>query len=332
MLKGCVLPGIAFLLLSSVLPAVASDTSSCSLRDARATGGNIIYVLCAEGTVMSSNDAGAKWTLHQTNATERLRAMAFIDQNRGVVVGDNGLMLATDDGGKTWQVRKTNTTEALRSVTFVGESGWVAGYSGLILHSDDGGKTWSPQNSNTTLSLENVFFVDAQHGWAVGWVGTIVRTDDGGKTWEAIKSDAANWELSSIFFRDPQNGWAVGFQGQILRSKDGGKTWTALKSPMNGWLTCIRFDSDNRGWITSDDNLLVSKDGGETWERVMVEDRLYLTKLARINGGLWAIGPYRVLKQTGDGLKWDPVENVVPSLTDVIPTEAADGAIKQPQK
>jgi photosystem II stability/assembly factor-like uncharacterized protein len=297
--------------LMGVSLAGAQD-ASCHFRDGAAPTASVAYVLCEPGTVMVTTDSGATWTVRDTGAKRRLRAIAFTDVNRGFVVGDGGSLLATEDGGKTWQAGQTGTTESLTDIEFAGQSGWMSGYTGVLLHSGDGGRTWARQTSGTSQSLENIFFLDAERGWAVGWAGTILRTANGGQTWEQIRSPAASWSLSSVYFRDAKNGWAVGFAGQILRTRDGGTTWDAQTSPVRNWLTSVLFDGSNRGWIAVDNGFLVSEDGGESWRSLAVDDRAFLNKLVPVQGSIWALGQYQVQKQGAAKLAWRKIEKLVP--------------------
>jgi photosystem II stability/assembly factor-like uncharacterized protein len=297
---------------ASAQVATSAQNSSCWLRDGVSPAKSLVYLLCAQGGLMVTTDAGTTWSNRDTGAQGHLRNIEFSDANHGFAVGDAGLLVATADGGKTWAPRTTGTTENLTAIQFVGQSGWVTGYDGVILHSADGGVTWSLQTTGTKESLENLFFLDAQRGWAVGWAGVILRTTDGGKTWQMVRTDAASWSLTSVYFRDANNGWAVGFSGQILRSRDGGATWTAQTSPVRSSLSSILFDSSNRGWITADDSLLTSQDGGETWKAVTVKDQLFLCQLITVNGSPWAIGQLGVLRETGPGAAWKKIESLVP--------------------
>src|SRR5688572_13700401 len=260
MSKGLDFARMALLAGLAILPSFAADappqTRSCWLRDLSSPTTSNIYALCEQGSVWFSGDGGTTWAAKETGAKEALRAMDFLDANRGLAVGDAGLIMSTTDASKTWTAVKSGTEKKLMDISFVENTGWVVGYNGLILHTADGGRTWSEQKSGTTQTIESVFFLDAQHGWAIGWAGTILRTADGGKTWEAIKTDAATWSLSSVYFRDLQNGWIVGFAGQIIRSSDGGKNCKPQTSPIKVWLTSVEFDKLNRGWITHDDGVL----------------------------------------------------------------------------
>jgi photosystem II stability/assembly factor-like uncharacterized protein len=299
--------GVSTLLVAS---SFAQQHPSCWLRDGSSPAPSLVFLLCEQGRVMVTADGGKTWTPRETAALGHLRNLDFIDASHGFAVGDSGTLVATSDGGKTWQPRKTGIKQHLMAVQFVGQAGWAVGYDGVVLHSEDGGTTWSPQASNTKETLEGVFFLNANQGWAVGWAGTILRTSDGGKSWQQVKSDAAAWSLSSVLFRDAQNGWIVGFGGQILRSHDGGLTWTALNSTVKSWLTSIAFDGAGRGWITSDEMLLVSDDAGQSWRTVPIEDKLFLEQLIPVGNKLWAVGQLGILAQA-DGLGWKKIESLV---------------------
>jgi photosystem II stability/assembly factor-like uncharacterized protein len=277
------------------------------------------YVLCEQGLLLVTTDEGAHWTTRKIEGASGLRAVAFLDVDRGIAVGEGGVIVATDDAGKTWQARKTGTTENLEDIQMIGDQGWAVGFDGVLLHTADGGHTWTPQKSTVSQSLEVVEFIDASNGWAAGWSGTILHTVDGGQTWQQIKSTDATWSLSSIHFRDAKNGFISGFAGQLLRTKDGGATWTRVKTPYSGWLTAVTFDSRGRGWITTDDGFLLSTDGGDNWTLIAnqgeAESQLFLNKLLRTTGVVWALGPFGLMKQTGDGTKWKKIGNPLSDST-----------------
>lgn len=307
---------MGWLLTLAVVPLVtfAADERSCNMRDAALPTNSVTYVLCEQGLLLVTNDEGVTWAQRKiANAAGALRAIAFLDVNRGVTVGDGGGVLATDDAGRTWQARQSGTTENLTDIQMVGEQGWIAGYNGVILHTADGGKIWSKQKSGVALSLEALFFLDAQNGWAVGWAGTVLHTVDGGNKWQPMKIPGATWSLSSITFPDAKNGWIVGFAGQLFRTKDGGASWEARKSPVSGWLTSVGFDGANRGWITTDNGFLLSEDGGETWKPQPIQGQLFLNKILRATSTAWALGPFGMLKQTGKATEWKKIVNPLSS-------------------
>lgn len=300
------------------LPFLASaQGTGCWLRDAVAPTATTVYVLCEQGTVHITKDAGATWLAVDTGAKTKLTSMAAVDTDHVVLVGDSGTILATGDGGKTWQAvvndkKETVTKENLLAINNAGSQLWTSGFDGAILHSTDGGRTWDTQTSGTTMGLEDIFFLDANRGWAVGWSGTILRTADGGKKWEDVKSKNATWTLSSVYFRDANNGWAAGFAGQLLQSRDGGATWEKQDSSVKASLKDVMFDNANRAWITSDEQFLLSEDGGVKWRAVKTDRNVFLRRLIPVGNSLWAVGQLGVLKQ-GTGLTWTAVASLVPA-------------------
>jgi len=301
----------AFLLLP--LLAAASDKEHCYLRDVAAPTVSSAFVLCEQGLVYATTDAGATWTAHDTGASVILHAIAFSDEKHGIVGGQGGTLLATADGGKTWQARNAGSTEHVLALFALGDRAWAGGFDGTILFSSDGGATWTKQKAGTTMALEDIFFLDPDHGWAVGWSGTILRTADGGKNWVTIKTDAASWSLAAVYFSDLKNGWAVGFAGQLLHSSDGGATWVAQKSPTTSWLTSVAADHSNRLWIAGDDQLLFSADGGATWRGIPVQN-MFVSRVFPLGDSLRALGELGILKQGGaSGLEWKRDDKLVPA-------------------
>ena len=300
---------LGLLAIICVLPTLAADERTCTMRDAALPTNTQTLVLCEQGLVLVTTDDGATWATRRIGQTSGFRAIAFIDSARGLTVGDSGKIFATADTGRTWEPRTSGVTDNLTDIQMNGDQGWIAGYSGVILHTTDGGKTWARQDTGTKLSLEGLFFLDDKNGWAVGWSGTILHTTDGGKTWKPVKNTAASWSLSAAFFRDANLGFISGFAGQLYRTKDGGATWQTIKVPVTGWLTSIASDGANRLWITTDDGFLVSEDEGQSWKLQPAETKLFINKLLRNTGSIWALGPFGLLKQQGNALQFKRILN-----------------------
>jgi len=315
--------------LLAVLPAFAADERTCTMKDAALPTNTQTLVLCEQGLVLVTADDGGTWSTRRVTTNGGFRAIAFIDSANGLAVGDGGQIFATSDTGRTWQARKSGTTENLTDIQMVGQQGWIAGYSGIVLHTGDGGQTWSPQSTGTKLSIEALFFLDDKTGWAAGWSGTVLHTTDGGNTWNAVKNSGASWTLSAIYFRDDKLGFLSGFAGQLFRTKDGGKTWEQRKPPVSGWLTSMAGDSANRLWITTDEGFLVSEDSGESWKLQKAETKLFINKLLRNTGSIWALGPFGLLKQQGNGMEFKRILNPLSGDADSQTDGAVPATVKQ---
>jgi len=216
----------------------------------------------------------------------------FIDEKRGLAVGNFGLGLKTEDGGETWQ-RVTfpgAEEESFKDVFFVGEKGWIVGERGVILHTDDGGKNWSRQASNGKALLK-VFFVNESKGFTVGSDGTILRTTNGGASWDVVEMD---WEtlipeallelgtisinLYDVFFLTENLGWIVGDAGAVLRTVDGGKEWSVAQMADLPPLFSVCFKNETEGWAVGSHGFAQkTTDGGKSWKRFKIdtENSLY---------------------------------------------------------
>jgi photosystem II stability/assembly factor-like uncharacterized protein len=129
--------------------------------------------------------------------------------------------------------------------------------------------------------------------------------------------------LSAVYFLDAKVGFISGFAGQLFQTKDGGATWEAKKVPVSGWLTSMASDGANRLWITTDDGFLISENGGGSWKLQSAETKLFINKLLRNTGSIWALGPFGLLKQQGNGLGFKRILNPLSGDADQQGTQAA---------
>src|SRR5262245_30191911 len=128
------MPRMPLLALIAVLPTLAADERTCTMKDAALPTNTQTLVLCEQGLVLVTSDDGATWSTRRIAPNGGFRAIAFIDSANGLAVGDGGQIFATSDTGRTWQPRKSGVTENLTDIQMVGKQGWIAGYSGIVLH------------------------------------------------------------------------------------------------------------------------------------------------------------------------------------------------------
>jgi photosystem II stability/assembly factor-like uncharacterized protein len=78
-----------------------------------AVEGPQVWAAGSPGTrILYSPDNGQTWQYLNTGQTAPLRALTFIDAQRGWAVGDLGNILATQDGGRTWQSQRSGGQRA----------------------------------------------------------------------------------------------------------------------------------------------------------------------------------------------------------------------------
>ncbi len=75
--------------------------------------GNHCWIAGNPGScIFHSHDAGQTWQTYRTEQSLPLRALTFLDENRGWAVGSLGTILATRDGGRTWLEQRSGGTRA----------------------------------------------------------------------------------------------------------------------------------------------------------------------------------------------------------------------------
>ncbi len=146
------------------------------------------------------------------------------------------------------------------------DRGWVAGERGTILHTQDGGVSWQPQSSATSAGLTAIAMFNSERGLAVGGsyqpytqlsVGEVLVTKDGGQSWVAT-ADHNLPRLRKLLVGPGGKCVAVGdwspvHLSAVFESDDGGQRWRPRANNMVGSVI------DLAG--TVDDFLVLSESG-----------------------------------------------------------------------
>jgi len=167
--------------------------------------------------------------------------VAFIDHDRGFIVGEFGKIFYTDDAGVSWAEQQESVMDA--SVMDV-------------------------------LDLPTFFdieFLDDNTGIVAGLDGRIAMTTDGGKDWNFLANNVDDFVDPFYSATILPNGtrWVVGASGQVVSAKKGDEFARGqLGTSVNNWMRRIRFLDNDTGWIVGGFGFVMStSDGGETWFR-----------------------------------------------------------------
>lgn len=99
-----------------------------------------LFMSSTNGNVHKSINGGADWTTTNTNSTDSLLKIYFINSLTGFTVGTLGTIAKTTNGGEDWFLQESNTTKRLNSVYMINDSdGFIVGDSGKILKTTTGG-------------------------------------------------------------------------------------------------------------------------------------------------------------------------------------------------
>lgn len=122
------------------------------------TSDRVGYVCGNDGTVAKTTTGGGphmgslpRWVPLDLGLSNHLRALYFLDDDRGFVVGNGrsndpdspGTVLRTGDGGASWGHVVLGVPVPLLAICFSTPlAGCIAGGSGTVMHTSDGGVTW----------------------------------------------------------------------------------------------------------------------------------------------------------------------------------------------
>lgn len=129
---------------------------------------------------VATADGGTTWELRQPPPRNRaananFAGVAFVDAQRGYIVGDFGRILATADGGQTWFEQRADTTETFQDIAFgddrrgvaVGTTDFSGQVRASLVATADGGETWTNRLLEGSI-LWAVDFATPTTAYAVG--------------------------------------------------------------------------------------------------------------------------------------------------------------------
>jgi len=212
-----------------------------------------------------------------------LRAIVFIDADRGWTVGDLGTVLKSEDGGLSWRPLASGTTHRLDAVGMFNSQRGVAiggGYQphtqigvGAVIWTEDGGESWKPAETEALPPLRHLIIglggkCIAAGDWSPAHGTSVFSSRNGGQTWEAVLAGIA----------EPVVGIAGTVDDYVLMSDSGELTRVRTEMPpikvappQPGRISIAsseRFFWVDQAGDKGESGQLASIDGGATWETI----------------------------------------------------------------
>lgn len=222
------------------------------------------------GRLFRTDDGGTTWRLVWEKHGTFIRAIGFIDRDRGFL-GNLGRGLAgttdevplyrTGDGGKTWSpVTLPGPIAGVCSIDILRSKAIVEGYvrERIVIHA--AGRANGP--------------------------ASVARSEDGGETWSVIDLSLQAGMILDIKFIDPMTGFV--FAGSspdlgrahalILKTRDGGRTWHEVYRSTRPLEVIWKasFPSDRTAFASLQNNdpkniqqrIVRTSDGGDHWSEL----------------------------------------------------------------
>jgi photosystem II stability/assembly factor-like uncharacterized protein len=237
--------------------------------------------------ITASAIKNGKWTVLDSGVNDRLNAVAFVDDQVGLAVGEHNTIVRTTDGGKTWRrvlERKQNGSNLTQVLITGPKEAWAIGFAGsALLHSSDAGDTWEQIKTPDVgpFGIGGISLAAADKSiFLLGDHRLLFRTDDGGKNWIRLNFPGMRtyWYSSNFIFFDAKHGFFTTRGGQVngdlffCTTEDGGRNWQVRKmerTDRRSWAqgVTVRFADKDHGWFIPhySGTIHATTDGGKTW-------------------------------------------------------------------
>ena len=243
------------------------------------------YLALADGTLLSTADAGASFALKTAVPGSRSSAQAgqatptdltFVSDTTGYVATTAGQINVTTDGGGSWK-SVIDVQRPIRDITFVdAKRGFAVGDDSLVLRTSDGGATWKAVPLGAaSVNLSSIRCVPGATEAGASCLlssakgDVIARTTDGGDKFDIITPSTD--PVFAADFAGATRVVAGGQSGAVVLSDDGGSKFVRLGSPVTGIFTRMRAAVGGAAFAAGEDGALArSTDAGASWSRVSV--------------------------------------------------------------
>jgi photosystem II stability/assembly factor-like uncharacterized protein len=246
------------------------------------------------------------WNNYSQDSVNKLLTVEFIDDNTGIIGGDNGLLYKTTDEGAHWFSITSPTNESINDIKFIDNTtGFLAGSGGIIYKTVNTGDNWNKISTPTGWNLKEINF-KSSIGLACGERGTILRSENSGNSWSKITLSTTE-NINSVSFRNENSAFAVGNNGSVFSTNDAGATWTKIDLNRTANLRKVVFNDENHGFIVGEKGtILKTSNGGNEWFDMPTNDlrKTFAIWFFNPSTGI-AVGEYgMILKTTDAGYTW----------------------------
>lgn len=225
--------------------------------------GERIVAVGERGSIVVSDDGGARWRQVPSPVSATLTGVQFASAKSGWAIGHYGVVLGTRDGGETW----TLLLDGRRAAQATLDAAKALADGSAVSHKRlaDAQRLVADGPDKPFLDLH---FFDDQVGFVVGAYNLILRTQDGGKQWQSIADRLDNPKGLHLYAIAAEGTtlYIAGEQGLLLRSDDSGTQFQRLAPPYAGSLFALRpVGRDGVVVAGLRGNAFVSDDRGLHW-------------------------------------------------------------------
>ncbi len=193
-------------------------------------------------SISSNATAQSGWISLNSNTTNTITDLCFIDNNTGFAVTKatsspfQNTIIKTTNGGLNWNIVFNQNSAGLRKMLLYNTIGYLQDTSGYLKTSNSG-NNWIHYNLPT--GVKALYFIDSMLGYCSADSVKTYKTTDGGINWIQIPSNSSTiFQIQTMYFINSSTGFLVGlgdthevgFYSTTLRTTNGGLNWLFASS------------------------------------------------------------------------------------------------------
>jgi len=151
-------------------------------------------------------------------------SLAMTDANHMWFGTNASRVWRTPDGGATWSSAASGSTNSYAIAFKDDNNGIVGHSTGTIRVTNNGGATWTTASSPTATAVVGLsYLAGTNYAWFVAG-STPYKTTNNAGSWTSQTVYPISGTLNHVSFADTSNGWSVTSNGEIVRYRPAGST------------------------------------------------------------------------------------------------------------
>jgi RHS repeat-associated protein len=228
-----------------------TDIVASNLKKVQWIDDDVAYAIGDKGVLIQTKDGGMNWDmvdLYALNVTTQLNDLYFVDNQNGIIVGNNGtiikmasgtLSLVSPVGSGAISVDDHITAVTLVNGDYIITVDHVntAGRNYGLTYKQNG-TNWEAILNVKAPDLTDINYIDEQNAVAVSNIGLLLKTSNGGDDWFVVETNQRN-NFLQVFYLDANEGVAIietiagSGEGELYATHDGGSNWLPLNAGVN---------------------------------------------------------------------------------------------------
>lgn len=206
-------------------------TSICCISE------DTVIVVGTNGSIFKTADGGLTWTQKESNTTENLFSVDFINDTLGFAVGINTI-LCTNDGGENWfsaenkfdfniagcVIDNINVSNTGNSCVMLGYK-YNYGFNSILMISHDMGDTWSIDSTFNVYDRMDILCMQSDTLFFVNYGNMVLRTNNDGESYDTVLQDDM---IKDVIINGDD--LLVTTWDALQKSSDFGDTWQTVSS------------------------------------------------------------------------------------------------------